>query len=131
MVEGAEVETAGRRRRVGRLDGVFAGVPAGRDGPGVLQGVPFSVAVLFPVAVPVCEPFDAPFLKAMGCSNVQASVRVFWSILDRLTHRPFSSEPRGTPSRKTTILPKVAGTRSPGVTIPTRFRGSQADTATN
>ncbi len=33
-----------------------------------------------------------------------------------------------TPSRKVTVLPEPAGTRSPGTMIPTRLRGSAADT---
>ena len=34
----------------------------------------------------------------------------------------------GIPLLNTILLPRLAGTRSPGVRIPTRFRGSQAET---
>ena len=44
---------------------------------------------------------------------------------------PFSSEATGIPSRNTIRLPGWDGTRSPGVMIPTRFSGSQAETTSN
>src|SRR5512133_38579 len=34
----------------------------------------------------------------------------------------------GTPSRKATYRPEIDGTRSPGTTIPTKFKGPAADT---
>src|SRR6185369_11462252 len=41
-----------------------------------------------------------------------------------------SSGPTGTPSRKLTHSPNLAGTLAPGVITPTRFSGSHADTRT-
>lgn len=58
----------------------------------------------------------------------RASSRVVSSASCFSTMSPFSRVQRGTPSRNTTLFFGLAATLSPGVIMPTRFRGSHADT---
>jgi hypothetical protein len=108
------------------LTGGFSTPPDEPQAPGRSTGT----ATCYPEAGEPTVGLDAIWRRT-GCNSARTWSKVASSTEARGVRLPLSREPRGRPSLKTTRFPRTAGTLSPGVRIPTKFSGSQAETTTS